>query len=47
MSRPVQVVFDDGDITISEILKVIQDAGFMAELLQKHEERTRHEVGGC
>ncbi|EIE26688.1 heavy metal P-type ATPase [Coccomyxa subellipsoidea C-169] len=44
LKETAEVVFDDGDITISEILKVIQDAGFMAELLQKQEERTRHEV---
>jgi copper chaperone CopZ len=41
---PLQVVFNDGDITVSEILKVIQNAGFTAELLQKHDEGIRHEV---
>ena len=33
----LQVTFNKADITVSEILKVIQDAGFTAELLQKQD----------
>ncbi|KAK9916964.1 hypothetical protein WJX75_009286 [Coccomyxa subellipsoidea] len=44
LKETAEVVFNDGDITVSEILEVIQNAGFTAELLQKHDEGIRHEV---
>lgn len=40
----VQVTFTRSDVTVSEILKVIQDAGFTAELLQKQDLEARQEV---
>ena len=40
----LQVTFNKADITVSEILKVIQDAGFTAELLQKQDLQARQEV---
>lgn len=39
-----QVVFDSSEVTISELLKAIQDAGFAAELLQKQEDAPQMEV---
>ena len=39
-----QVTFIKNDVTVSEILKVIQDAGFTAELLQKQDIEARQEV---
>ncbi len=40
----MQVTFIKNDVTVSEILKVIQDAGFTAELLQKQDIEARQEV---
>ena len=40
----MQVTFNKNDITVSEMLKVIQDAGFTAELLQKQDIEARQEV---
>ena len=40
----MQVTFIKDDVTVSEILKVIQDAGFTAELLQKQDIEARQEV---
>ena len=39
-----QVTFIKSDVTVSEVLKVIQDAGFTAELLQKQDLEARQEV---
>ena len=36
--------FCETEITVSEILRTIQDAGFAAELLQKQEEKRQDEV---
>lgn len=40
----MQVTFIKSDVTVSEVLKVIQDAGFTAELLQKQDLEARQEV---
>ena len=40
----MQVTFIKSEVTVSEILKVIQDAGFTAELLQKQDLEARQEV---
>ena len=45
-SSCMQVTFMKKDVTVSEILKVIQDAGFTAELLQKQDLEARQEVIG-
>ncbi|BDA40669.1 probable copper-transporting ATPase HMA5 [Coccomyxa sp. Obi] len=44
LKETAEVVFNDGEMTVSEILKVIQDAGFTAELLEKHDVRLQQEV---
>ena len=43
-SASMQVVFNASEVTVSELLKAIQDAGFAAELLQTHVEEARTEV---
>ena len=35
-----QVVFNASDVTVSELLKAVQDANFAAELLSKQEEES-------
>ena len=40
----MQVTSIKSDVTVSEVLKVIQDAGFTAELLQKQDLEARQEV---
>jgi len=41
------VTFSGADITVSEVLKVIQDAGFSAELLEKQDIQSSQEVPIC